>query len=206
MTEGYLKKDTPLTVEDVRDHFEEIDDTSQFTVPWQATDETFLVRDLLMPRDRSHAHRHGCATPSRSISIALATRRSCVLLALRFGDPLRVLLAVREREPIERRVLAVLSCCQCVGQRFGNVDDTRRVVPLHDDGDRRAQLDARRGADRLGEPEIRACRRRPRAGTGRACRSPCPVPAAAPRRTPAWRRTAPRPSGRHRDRSPPAPP
>jgi NAD(P)-dependent dehydrogenase (short-subunit alcohol dehydrogenase family) len=51
MTEGYLKKDTPLTVEDVRDHFEEIDDTSQFTVPWQATDETFLVRDLLMPRE-----------------------------------------------------------------------------------------------------------------------------------------------------------
>ena len=40
-----------LTVEDVRDHFEEIDDTSQFTVPWQATDETFLVRDLLMPRE-----------------------------------------------------------------------------------------------------------------------------------------------------------
>src|SRR6478735_4461956 len=51
MTEGYLKKDTPLTIEDVRDHFEEIDDTSQFTVPWQATDETFLVRDLLMPRE-----------------------------------------------------------------------------------------------------------------------------------------------------------
>ena len=51
MTEGYLKKDSPLTVEDVRDHFEEIDDTSEFTVPWQATDETFLVRDLLMPRE-----------------------------------------------------------------------------------------------------------------------------------------------------------
>jgi NAD(P)-dependent dehydrogenase (short-subunit alcohol dehydrogenase family) len=51
MTEGYMKKDTPLTIEDVRDHFEEIDDTSTFTVPWQATDETFLVRDLLMPRE-----------------------------------------------------------------------------------------------------------------------------------------------------------
>ena len=50
MTEGYLKTDSPLTVEDVRDHFEEIDDTSEFTVPWQATDETFLVRDLLMPK------------------------------------------------------------------------------------------------------------------------------------------------------------
>ena len=50
MTEGYLKQGTPLTVEDVRDHFAEIDDTSQFSVPWQATDETFLVRDLLMPK------------------------------------------------------------------------------------------------------------------------------------------------------------
>ena len=51
MTEGYLKQGEPLTAEDVRDHFAEIDDTSQFTVPWQATDETFLVRDLLMPRE-----------------------------------------------------------------------------------------------------------------------------------------------------------
>jgi NAD(P)-dependent dehydrogenase (short-subunit alcohol dehydrogenase family) len=51
MTEGYLKTDSPLTAEDVRDHFDEINDTSQFTVPWQATDETFLVRDLLMPRE-----------------------------------------------------------------------------------------------------------------------------------------------------------
>jgi NAD(P)-dependent dehydrogenase (short-subunit alcohol dehydrogenase family) len=47
MTEGYMKTDGPLTVEDVRDHFGQIDDTSQFTVPWQATDETILVRDLL---------------------------------------------------------------------------------------------------------------------------------------------------------------
>ena len=39
-----------LTVEDIRDHFDEINDTSEFTVPWQATDETFLVRDLLMPK------------------------------------------------------------------------------------------------------------------------------------------------------------
>jgi NAD(P)-dependent dehydrogenase (short-subunit alcohol dehydrogenase family) len=50
MTEGYVKRDGALTVEDVRDHFEEINDTSEFTVPWQATDETFLVRDLLMPK------------------------------------------------------------------------------------------------------------------------------------------------------------
>jgi NAD(P)-dependent dehydrogenase (short-subunit alcohol dehydrogenase family) len=50
MTEGYVKRDGALTMEDVRDHFEEINDTSEFTVPWQATDETFLVRDLLMPK------------------------------------------------------------------------------------------------------------------------------------------------------------
>jgi NAD(P)-dependent dehydrogenase (short-subunit alcohol dehydrogenase family) len=50
MTEGYMKRDGALTMEDVRDHFEEINDTSEFTVPWQATDETFLVRDLLMPK------------------------------------------------------------------------------------------------------------------------------------------------------------
>ena len=95
MTEGYMKTDGPLTIEDVRDHFAEIDDTSEFTVPWQATDETFLVRDLLMPRElvvKSErdepgipARRErpivksdpsqGCATPSRSISIVFATRR-----------------------------------------------------------------------------------------------------------------------------------
>ena len=50
MNEGYVQLDTPLTVEDVRDHFTEIDDTTTFTVPWQATDETMLVRDLLRGR------------------------------------------------------------------------------------------------------------------------------------------------------------
>jgi NAD(P)-dependent dehydrogenase (short-subunit alcohol dehydrogenase family) len=47
MTEGYRQFDRALTPEDVRDHFTEIDDTTTFTVPWQAPDETMLLRDLL---------------------------------------------------------------------------------------------------------------------------------------------------------------
>jgi NAD(P)-dependent dehydrogenase (short-subunit alcohol dehydrogenase family) len=52
MNEGYTKTDGRLTVEDVRDHFAEIDDTSNFTVPWQATDETRLLRDALLAKNR----------------------------------------------------------------------------------------------------------------------------------------------------------
>lgn len=47
MNRGYVRKDRPLTIEDVRDHFAEIDDTSEFTVPWQATDELRVLRDAL---------------------------------------------------------------------------------------------------------------------------------------------------------------
>jgi NAD(P)-dependent dehydrogenase (short-subunit alcohol dehydrogenase family) len=52
MTEGYRELDRALTPEDVRDHFAEIDDTATFTVPWQATDETMLVRDMLRAHHR----------------------------------------------------------------------------------------------------------------------------------------------------------
>jgi NAD(P)-dependent dehydrogenase (short-subunit alcohol dehydrogenase family) len=46
MNKGYTHPGS-LTVEDVRDHFAEIDDTSEFTVPWQATDELRVLRDAL---------------------------------------------------------------------------------------------------------------------------------------------------------------
>jgi NAD(P)-dependent dehydrogenase (short-subunit alcohol dehydrogenase family) len=46
MNTGYTQPGT-LTMEDVRDHFEAIDDTSEFTVPWQATDELRVVRRQL---------------------------------------------------------------------------------------------------------------------------------------------------------------
>jgi len=47
MTDGYVQFDRTLTVEDVRDHFSQIDDTSTFEVLHQAPEETMLVRDLL---------------------------------------------------------------------------------------------------------------------------------------------------------------
>jgi NAD(P)-dependent dehydrogenase (short-subunit alcohol dehydrogenase family) len=47
MTEGYVQLDRPLTVEDVRDHFAEIDDTASFQVLHSAPEETMLVAELL---------------------------------------------------------------------------------------------------------------------------------------------------------------
>ena len=44
---GYLEKDAPLTVEDVRDHFDEIERTDDFTLMRNATDELRVVAKLL---------------------------------------------------------------------------------------------------------------------------------------------------------------
>ena len=44
---GYLKKDAPLTVEDVRDHFDEIERTDDFMLLRNATDELRVVSKLL---------------------------------------------------------------------------------------------------------------------------------------------------------------
>jgi hypothetical protein len=45
--QGYLKTDSPLTVEDVRDHFEEIESTDDFLLLRNATDELRVVSKLL---------------------------------------------------------------------------------------------------------------------------------------------------------------
>ncbi len=47
MGDGYIRTDAPLTVEDVRDHFEAIDSTEPYTIPANATDELRTVRRLL---------------------------------------------------------------------------------------------------------------------------------------------------------------
>jgi NAD(P)-dependent dehydrogenase (short-subunit alcohol dehydrogenase family) len=47
MTKGYTRKDGKLTPEDVRDHFAEIEDTSDFVVLDQATEELRILRDAL---------------------------------------------------------------------------------------------------------------------------------------------------------------
>ena len=44
---GYLKTDAPLTVEDVRDHFDEIESTDDFMLLRNATDELRVVSKLL---------------------------------------------------------------------------------------------------------------------------------------------------------------
>jgi NAD(P)-dependent dehydrogenase (short-subunit alcohol dehydrogenase family) len=44
---GYLKTDAPLTVEDVRDHFDEIESTDDFTLLRNATDELRVISKLL---------------------------------------------------------------------------------------------------------------------------------------------------------------
>jgi NAD(P)-dependent dehydrogenase (short-subunit alcohol dehydrogenase family) len=44
---GYLKTDAPLTVEDIRDHFEEIERTDDFMLLRNATDELRVVSKLL---------------------------------------------------------------------------------------------------------------------------------------------------------------
>ena len=44
---GYLEPDAPLTVEDVRDHFDEIERTDDFTLLRNATDELRVVAKLL---------------------------------------------------------------------------------------------------------------------------------------------------------------
>jgi NAD(P)-dependent dehydrogenase (short-subunit alcohol dehydrogenase family) len=45
--QGYLKTDAPLTVEDVRDHFDEIESTDDFMLLRNATDELRVVSKLL---------------------------------------------------------------------------------------------------------------------------------------------------------------
>jgi NAD(P)-dependent dehydrogenase (short-subunit alcohol dehydrogenase family) len=47
MGDGYIRTDAPLTVEDVRDHFDAIDSTEPYTIPANATDELRTVRRLL---------------------------------------------------------------------------------------------------------------------------------------------------------------
>ena len=44
---GYLENDAPFTVEDVRDHFDEIERTDDFTLMRNATDELRVVAKLL---------------------------------------------------------------------------------------------------------------------------------------------------------------
>ncbi len=44
---GYMRTDAPLTIEDVRDHFEEIERTDDFKIMQNATDEVRLVSKLL---------------------------------------------------------------------------------------------------------------------------------------------------------------
>ena len=45
--QGYLKTDGPLTVEDVRDHFDQIESTDDFMLLRNATDELRVVSKLL---------------------------------------------------------------------------------------------------------------------------------------------------------------
>jgi NAD(P)-dependent dehydrogenase (short-subunit alcohol dehydrogenase family) len=47
MGKGWTKRDGALTVEDVRDHFTEIDDPSDYQILAQATDELRVLRDAL---------------------------------------------------------------------------------------------------------------------------------------------------------------
>jgi len=47
MGKGWTKKDGALTMEDVRDHFAEIDDPSDYTILDTATDELRILRDAL---------------------------------------------------------------------------------------------------------------------------------------------------------------
>jgi hypothetical protein len=47
MGKGWTKKDGALTMEDVRDHFDEIDDPSDYTILDTATDELRILRDAL---------------------------------------------------------------------------------------------------------------------------------------------------------------
>jgi hypothetical protein len=44
---GYLQTDAPLTVEDVRDHFDEIERTDDFMLLTSAMDEVSLLAKLL---------------------------------------------------------------------------------------------------------------------------------------------------------------
>ena len=44
---GYLEQEHPLTVEDVRDHFDEIERTDDFVLLRNATDELRVVSKLL---------------------------------------------------------------------------------------------------------------------------------------------------------------
>jgi NAD(P)-dependent dehydrogenase (short-subunit alcohol dehydrogenase family) len=47
MAPGYVQTDRPLTVEDVRDHFDEIEDPTGFTIPNDAGDELRALRRAL---------------------------------------------------------------------------------------------------------------------------------------------------------------
>ena len=47
MAPGYVQTDRPLTVEDVRDHFDEIEDPTGFTIPKDANDELRALRRAL---------------------------------------------------------------------------------------------------------------------------------------------------------------
>jgi NAD(P)-dependent dehydrogenase (short-subunit alcohol dehydrogenase family) len=47
MAPGYVQADRPLTVEDVRDHFAEIEDPTGFTIPEDAVDELRALRRTL---------------------------------------------------------------------------------------------------------------------------------------------------------------
>jgi hypothetical protein len=42
-----MRTDAPLTVEDVRDHFDEIESTDDFTIPQNATEELRMVAKML---------------------------------------------------------------------------------------------------------------------------------------------------------------
>ncbi len=44
---GYMRTDAPLTIEDVRDHFDEIERTDDFSIMRNATDELRVVAKLL---------------------------------------------------------------------------------------------------------------------------------------------------------------
>ena len=45
--QGYMRTDAPLTPEDVRDHFDEIESTDDFMIMQNATDELRMVSKLL---------------------------------------------------------------------------------------------------------------------------------------------------------------
>ena len=47
MNKGYTKKGDPLTLEDVRDHFAEIEDPSEYVILDQAPDELRILRDAM---------------------------------------------------------------------------------------------------------------------------------------------------------------